>query len=247
MKRFFKLICILFVGSIGGFLASGFLAPYLAHTPPFEKIGWLKAGNGGTTIINKTEEKIIKEDKAIEDAISKINPAVVGVVAKSKGVSKVKNLAYYSAGFIVTGDGLVVGQSSMIPAGNYEYSILRDGISAEAEIIKRDAKSNLVLLKFQQNNLPVVSFGSVGDLRLGEKIILVGVNAEGPASRMVDLGFVKGLSEKSFSASFEKENEKFSGAPIIDIGGEVVAMAQVSGNSNVQIITAEEIKKFLEQ
>jgi S1-C subfamily serine protease len=231
----------------GGILASGFLMPYLAHTAPFDKISWLNGGNGGTTIINKTEEKIIKEDKAIEDAISRISPAVVGIVAKNKGFSKAKNLAYYSTGFIVTSDGLVVGQDSAVPAGNYEYSILRDEASIEAEVIKRDAKSDLVLLKFKQDNLSVVSFGDTNGLLLGEKIILVGVDAEGPASRLIDLGFIKRLSGKDFFASFEKEGKKLSGGPIINLESEVVAMALVSDAGNVRIITVEDIEKFLNQ
>lgn len=246
MNKITYFILIILIGAIGGVLASGFLMPYLAHTAAFEKISWLKAGNGGTTIINKTEEKIIKEDKAVEEAISKISPAVVGIVAKSKGTSS-KNLAVYSTGFITASDGLVIGQNSAVPAGNYEYSVLREGASIEAEIIRRDAKSDLVLLKFQQSNLPVVSFSNISDLRLGGKIILVGVDAEGPASRVVNLGFIKSLGEKTFSASFEKADKKFSGAPIVDIESEVLAMAQIGASGNARIITAENIINFLKQ
>src|SRR4030042_5534713 len=141
MKKIWAFVLIVLISGISGILASQFLAPYLAHTSPFNQISWLRKVNNGTTIINRKEEKIIKEDTAIEDAISKINPSVVGVVSKIKLTStKTKKTAVpeaiYGTGFIVTSDGLIIAASSTVPAKNFDYSIVRDNTNLPAEVVR---------------------------------------------------------------------------------------------------------------
>lgn len=234
-------------------MASQFLAPYLAHTPPFNKISWLKKVNNGTTIINRKEEKIIKEDTAIEDAISRISPSVVGIASKSKlTATKTKKAAtpetIYGTGFIVTSDGLVIAASSTVPAKNFDYSVVKDSTTLPAEVVRRDDKAGLVLLKIQQSNMPVVSFTDAENLKLGERIILFGFNAgKNPIERFVNWGIVKILSEKGFQISIGPEALEANGAPIIDVEGKVAGMALVSGEGEIMVVPADVVKKFLSQ
>ncbi len=241
------------IGALSGILGSQFLTPYLKHTSPFDQISWLKNGNSGTTIIQKTEEKTIREDTAVEDAISKIDSSVVGIISKSKpAVSKVtKKLLptvwLHGTGFLVTSDGLIVAASSTVPAKNYEYTVVRDGKIIPAEVAKRNDDLGLVLLKIQQSNLSVVSWADFDRLRLGARIVLFGINVPNNFQKFVDWGIAASFSGKNFSVSIEKEPGEANGAPIVTTLGEVAGVALVDKSGNLKVVPSDAIKSFLAQ
>lgn len=262
MKKFWFFVFVITIGGLAGILGSQFLVPYLAHTSSFDGIGWLKNDNSGTTIIQKTEEKTIREDTAVEDAISKIDSSVVGVISRGKPtISKrtkkpVSAASIYGTGFLVTSDGLIVAASSTVPAKNYEYIIARDGKIIPAEVAKRDDGLGLVLLRVQQSNLPVVSWADFDSLRLGARIVLFGIDVskepvepEGaPAAlKFADWGIIKAFSGKNFFISMEKEISEANGAPLITVSGEVVGMVSVDKNGNLKVVPSDAIKSFLGQ
>ncbi|OIP78731.1 MAG: hypothetical protein CO161_03480 [Candidatus Portnoybacteria bacterium CG_4_9_14_3_um_filter_44_9] len=253
MKKFWFFIFIVIIGALAGILGSQFLAPYLAHAPSFDGIGWLKNGNSGTTIIQKTEEKTIREDTAVEDAISKIDASAVGVIGGSKpAISKtikkpLPTVSLFGTGFLVTSDGLILAASSTVPAKNYEYSVVRDGKTVSAEVVKRDDNLGLVLLKIQQSNLPVVSWADFDSLRLGVRLVLFGVDASNNFQKFVDWGIAASFSGKNFSVSMDKEPGEANGAPIITTLGEVAGMVLVDKNGNLKVVASDVIKDFLGQ
>lgn len=252
MKKIWFFILVILVGAAAGILSSGFLMPYLAYTSLFEKISWLnEANNGGTTIINKTEQVIVEEGQALENAIEKVNPSVVGIVSQSKfSASKTKKAsqAIYGTGFMVTGDGLILAANSAAPEGNYDYFVSKDNQSVPAQIIKRDAGQGLVLLKINETNLPVVSFNEAESLRLGQRIALVGVDASiNLLQKLVNSGIIRSIANGTFSFSLEKENQNLTGAPLIDINGDVIGEAQIDSNGKIKVVSSEAIKKFLGQ
>lgn len=222
----------------------------------------MKNGNSGTTIIQKTEEKTIREDTAVEDAISKIDASVVGVISSGKLVASkttkkpVSVASIYGTGFLVTSDGLIVAASSTIPAKNYEYHVVRGGNAIPAEVAKRDDGLGLVLLKIQQSNLPVVSWADFDSLRLGARMVLFGISiskesveSEGMpvVLKFVDWGIASSFSGKNFSVNIDKEPGEANGAPIITTLGEVAGMALVDKNGNLKVVPSDAIKSFLAQ
>lgn len=246
MKWLLKFIFILLAGAIGGVLASQFLVPYLSHTLPFDKVSWLKQVSSGTTIINPREEKIIREDTAVENAISRLNSSAVGIIAKSKPAKGKKPAEVYGTGFIVASDGLVVASAATIPVQGFDVSVIKNGETLSAEIKKRDDKAGLVLLKVEKTNLPVVSFVDIERLRLGARVVLVGVDAgSDPATKFVNWGIVRTLRGETFDITIESEEVVLSGAPLLNTEGLVAGMAIVDEGGKIKIIIAEEIKKFV--
>ena len=117
-----------------------------------------------------------------------------------------------------------------------------------AEVEKRDAESGLVLLRIKETNLPVVSFGEADGLRLGQKVVLVGADASlNPLLKIVNFGVVRNLVDKSFSVSIVEKNDNLTGAPSINIKGEVLGLAEISSSGLTRIISEEQIRKFLGQ
>ena len=180
-KKIFCVIYILVIGGIGGVLAGQFLVPYLVNTAPFNKISWIKRAQNSTTIINRMEQMVVEESAALEKAVNKNIPSVVGVVTRKKLAGAKKNTvpAFYGSGLFATGDGLVLTVDTAAPEGNFYYFVSRDNQTQPAEIIKRDEKTGLALLKIKDTNLPVVSLGETDNLQLGQRLALLGADASG--------------------------------------------------------------------
>jgi len=247
MKKALFFVVIVLAGGISGILSSAFFAPYLAHTSPFDKISWLKdGGNGGTTIINKTEEKIINQDTAMIDSVNQVFNSVVGISAKTAVKKGAPENVFYGTGIIITSDGLIAAAG--IPAKALEISVFLNGQVFPAEVSKSDIDSGLVLLKINQTNLPVANFADFASLNLGERINLLAVDSSGKESeKLVDWGIIKKLSSQSFLASLDKEDEVFSGAPFITAGREVAGICLVEKDSSIKIITSDQVKQFIAQ
>jgi S1-C subfamily serine protease len=247
MKKFLNFLAFLIFAGLAGILSSGFLMPYLSHTSPFDKISWLKNTGNGTTIINKTEQITVVEETAIESSVAQANPKIVGVIVKNKsGTSKaLQNI--YGTGFIITSDGWVLTDNALLADKNHEFSVVKDGQVFPAEVVKKDQALGLVLIKISQTNLPVVSFVDFESLRLGQRVLMSGVDASTSTfARFVEVGFIRSLGDKIFGVSIEKEELVASGAPIFNVKGEVVGMTQVGSDNNLKVVGAEAIKQFLD-
>jgi hypothetical protein len=247
MKKIWFFVWVIIIGGVAGILASVFLVPYLAHTPPFDKISWMKdGGNGGTTIINKTEEKIINQDTAMIDSINQVFNSVVGISAKAAVKKGAPESIFYGTGIIATGDGLIAAAG--VPAKASEVSVFFNGQVFPAEISKSDADSGLTLLKINQTNLPVANFADFAGLNLGEQVDLLAIDSSGKElEKLVDWGIIKNASSQSFSISLDKEDEVFSGAPIITADREAAGLCLVGKDGSIKTITADQVKQFINQ
>ena len=79
------------------------------------------------------------------------------------------------SGFIIDTSGLVVTNNHVIADADEVNVILNDGTTLKAEVIGRDQKTDLALLKVKPNKpLKAVKFGDSDKLRLGEWVIAIG-------------------------------------------------------------------------
>lgn len=240
-KKILNLFLILIIGGLGGILADQFFLPYLATISPFSKIEFIRQASNGTTIINKTEKIIITENTALEETISQISPCLVAVQAYQN-----KRLVNQGTGFIVTSDGLVITAADLVPSQAEQYLIFRDNFSLTAQVIERDLENNLALLKIEETNLPVVSLTDFEDLRLGQRIILIGLESfESHLNQFVNLGIIREINKKILKINLTEENSLANGGPLINIKGEVVGLNLVSQQGLIKTIPANKIKEFL--
>jgi len=232
-------LAVLLIGSISGVLGGQILSPWLVGLPLFEKINWPGKAKETTTIINKTEKIYLTEDLAYQESVDRVLGSVVSLRAEKAG----KKLAE-SAGFILTSDGLVVANNLTTIKGAANFILTRDDKEYPAQLVKEDKENGAALFKIAENNLPVVSFGEISNLKLGERIFLPGVSiANGVVSKFVLAGFVKTLSPLiSFGL-----NEKLSltGEPVINSRGEVLGIALADKDGNIRLIEAEKIRELM--
>jgi len=241
-KKFLNLVLILLVGGLGGVLADHFLMPYLASVPPFSNIKFIQRVGNGTTIINPTSEVVIVENTALENSIDKIGPRLVSIQSY-QGI----RLIAEGTGFIVTSDGLTVTANDLVPARATQVLVSRNNHSSSAEVIKRDLVNNLALIKIEENNLSVASFADLEELRLGQRVVLVGLESiENTLNRFVNLSIIKSISSSGLRVNLFEENAIANGGPLINIKGEVIGMNLVNQNGLVKVVLIDEIREFID-
>jgi serine protease Do len=134
------------------------------------------------------------------------------------------------SGFIIDPSGVVVTNSHVISEADEVNVILNDGTTLKAEVIGRDQKTDLALLKVTPTKpLKAVKFGDSDKLRLGEWVIAIG----NPFSLggTVTAGIVSARNRDIQSGPYDNYiqtdasiNRGNSGGPLFNLNGEVIGV-----------------------
>ena len=134
------------------------------------------------------------------------------------------------SGFIIDPAGFVVTNNHVIADADEVNVILNDGTTLKAEIVGRDTKTDLALLKVTPTKpLKAVKFGDSDKLRLGEWVIAIG----NPFSLggTVTAGIVSARNRDINSGPYDNYiqtdaaiNRGNSGGPLFNLNGEVIGV-----------------------
>src|SRR3974390_3359091 len=135
------------------------------------------------------------------------------------------------SGFILDASGLVVTNNHVIADADEITVILNDSTNLKAEIVGRDTKTDLALLRVQPNGktLKAVKFGDSDRLRLGEWVVAIG----NPFSLggTVTAGIVSARNRDINSGPYDNYiqtdaaiNRGNSGGPLFNLNGEVIGV-----------------------
>jgi len=134
------------------------------------------------------------------------------------------------SGFIIDASGLVVTNNHVITDADEVSVILNDGTTLKAEIVGRDTKTDLALLRVKSDKpLKAVKFGDSDKLRLGEWVIAIG----NPFSLggTVTAGIVSARNRDINSGPYDNYiqtdaaiNRGNSGGPLFNLNGEVIGV-----------------------
>lgn len=233
------MIVALFGGMVGGAMMFRYL--------DIESGG--SSGNQTQTI----KKSVYIEDSQIIQTVKDISPSIVSIVIT-------KNLPLYKeqvfsgnvykntmigggSGFIVTADGLVVTNTHVVNDDNARYTvILNDKTEYNAKVVSISPFSDIALLQIESDDktnvdgLPVVKFGSIEKLQVGQKVIAVG-NALAQYENTVTSGIVSAIGRTipAESSGSLKEltnliqtdaamNQGNSGGPLVNLNGEVIGV-----------------------
>jgi len=227
-KKIINIVLIFIIGGLGGILADQFLVPYLSN------------GNR-TTIINPTKEITIVESTAVEEAIEKIKPCLVAIQAFEN-----KKLLSQNTGFILTSDGLLITSGDSVSLKASQYLVYRNGHSIAAKFIKKDLEDNLALFQIEDDNLPVVPLADLEDLKLGERVILIGAELKGSQlNKFVNLGIIRSINDQTLTLNIFEENKLANGSPLINIKGQVIGLNLVDTKGLLKTIPADKLREFV--
>ena len=134
------------------------------------------------------------------------------------------------SGFIVDPSGLIVTNNHVIDGADEINVILNDGTKLKAELVGKDAKSDLALLRVHPDKpLKAVKFGDSSKVRLGEWVIAIG----NPFSLggTVTAGIVSARHRDINSGPYDNYiqtdapiNRGNSGGPLFNLNGEVIGI-----------------------
>jgi len=234
MKTLFKIIAIFILGIGGGIFADQILWPYFVERPLFSQYRLEQS----PVYVTERKEITIQENVALKKAIEKVEKTVVGVRTEKKD-SKILE----GSGLIVTSDGLVVTLAEIVPQGS-TFSFFVDNEQVNFQILKRDLKENLALVKIEKSNLPTVSFADLEKLKLGERVFLVGtIFDKAVPSKIVNEGIVKSF-DKDFIKTNIFEKSILKGSSLFDIEGKVLGLNNIDLEGKVIAIPISKIKEF---
>lgn len=134
------------------------------------------------------------------------------------------------SGFVISEDGLIVTNNHVIEQADEIIANFADGTALEAEVVGRDSKTDLALLRVEPSRpLTSVDFGDSEQLRVGQWVMAIG-NPFGFGGT-VTVGIVSALNRDINSGPYDKFiqtdasiNRGNSGGPLFDLDGKVIGI-----------------------
>ena len=149
---------------------------------------------------------------------------------QNRGGNTPRRVNSLGSGFIIDSAGVVVTNNHVIADADEITVILNDGSRIKAELIGKDQKTDLALLRIKtEKQLKSVKFGNSDGLRLGEWVIAIG----NPFSLggTVTAGIVSARNRDINSGPYDNYiqtdaaiNRGNSGGPLFNLEGEVIGV-----------------------
>ena len=219
---------------VGGIFADQIFWPYFIERPLFYQYRLEQ----NPVYVTERKEVIIQENTALKNAIEKVEKVVIGVKTKTKEGNILEG-----SGLILTSDGLIITLADLVPQGS-TFNFLVEGTPVPFQILKRDLKSNLALVKLEKTNLSAAAFANFRNLKLGERVFLIGAIFEkNSVQKMVNEGIVKSFNDNSIQANIS-ENATLAGSPLFNIEGQVLGLNTIDAKGKVIAIPISKIKEF---
>jgi len=231
LKSFFRSLLIFVLGILLGFFLNYILFPY------FLKFHFSKLPPSAPIYINQTKEIRIQENTALKEAIEKVEKTIFAIKTKTQ-----KGKIIEGSGIILTSDGFGITLNELVPQGG-SFEIFVEGEKVQFQILKRDPKENLALIKFEKRNLKTPPFFNLENLKLGERVFLVGTRLGKEFQKEVNEGIVKFFNEEVIETNiFEKE--KLAGSGLFDIEGNLLGINKITPQGQVVSVPVTKIRQF---
>jgi hypothetical protein len=231
IKQFIYFLLVILAGGFGGFLAQKFLPNFYASP-----------GSPPNYFVTKEEKYYIQENDALKEAVQKVKSSVIGI--KTIGADK---KVITGSGLILTSDGLAVTLAELVPASG-KISFFVDSQLANGQILKRDLKQNLALIKIEKNGLSAAGFFMLDQLKVGERVFLAGQIFDAKTfapNFMANEGIAKSFDSGFTVQTSIRETEAVLGAPVFDIQGNILGLSYIYGNTNsVAVLPITKVKAF---
>ncbi|MEV0945704.1 trypsin-like peptidase domain-containing protein [Rhodococcus sp. NPDC049939] len=148
------------IGLVGGLLAAVITADRSSLT------------SRSVTLVQGGDEDL--GESAVAQVADAVLPSVVSIqVAIGDQGSTGSGVVIDGAGYIVTNNH-VISAAANAPDGGKIQVIFSDGTKVDAQIVGRDPKTDLAVLKVSANNLTVAQLGKSSDVQVGEDVVAVG-------------------------------------------------------------------------
>jgi serine protease Do len=139
------------------------------------------------------------------------------------------------SGVLARSDGYIITNNHVINGADELKVRLQDGRFFDAEVVGADPLSDLAVIKIDANGLPAISYGDVGNLRVGQWVMAVGSPLSQDLGNTVTVGIISALERTSeqinslnaFASFIQTDaaiNPGNSGGPLVDLQGRLVGI-----------------------
>jgi hypothetical protein len=231
VKQIIKVLALVAVALVSGLVGGQLASSYL--------IGDFSLALDNNTIQGPfpvaQKEVIIRENEAIVAAIAKVSGIAISVeVADAKGA------VTRGSGVIITSDGMAAVPYGLYPPGS-QAKVMVGGQKVSYTVLKRDKAANIAILKLEGSNRPTAGFYSVEDVKMGQRVFMVGTLSE--SNIFANEGIVRTVSASSVGTNII-ETPPAAGSPVFDIEGSIIGMALVDNAGFVSAIPIAKIKEL---
>jgi len=149
---------------------------------------------------------------------------------RSDGGQK-RKVASLGSGFIATSDGYIITNNHVIEgAEDIVVKLANNKEPYKAKVIGMDSRTDVAVIKIDENNLPTIPWGNSDKIRPGEIILAVG-NPFG-LSHSITMGIVSAIGREGMGISDYENfiqtdaaiNPGNSGGPLVNVKGEVIGV-----------------------
>jgi S1-C subfamily serine protease len=140
-------------------------------------VGWLLASEGNAlsseVTLAQVEPGKERPTGSVSEIAKRVAPGVVSIELKGNQVAGV------GSGVVIDGKGYIVTNDHVVSARDQDSTVkitavFIDGTRAEANVVGRDPKTDLAVIKVQVANPTVVRPGNSDDLQVGDSVIAIG-------------------------------------------------------------------------
>ena len=163
------------------------------------------------------------------------------------------------SGVIVSPNGYILTNFHVVEAADDIQVSLNDGSTHKARVIGSDPESDLAILQIKAEKLPVITFGQMDDLRVGDVVLAIG-NPFG-VGQTVTMGIVSALGRshlgintfENFIQTDAAINPGNSGGALVDVHGNLVGIntaiySRTGGNHGIGFaIPVSSARSIMEQ
>lgn len=233
------LIAIVFLGVIlgvvGGGVVGGVAGYYAAsnRTSIDAPASYSQPTTGTPAATPAVTNVTVNERSAIIEAVKKVEPAVVTIIATlehpSTPFGRISPEASGS-GVIIDGQGRIITNDHVVEGASRLDVIFQDGTKVEASIVGKDPVTDLAVIQVTGPIPSSTPIGDSGSLRLGETVIAIG-SPLGNYPGSVTVGVVSGLNRSVTGTTQEgliqtdaAINHGNSGGPLVNLLGQVIGI-----------------------
>ena len=156
--------------------------------------------SNNANVVLTTESKPELEDEYIDntgrytpEGIAKlVRPSIVEIIANTEIDGEASESG--GSGIILFKEGYIVTNAHVIENAKQILVVLSDDRSFPAEIIGRDSKSDIAIIKIEADQLATATLGDSDEVMLGEQVMAIG-NPGGLAGSITG-GYVSGLNRQ---------------------------------------------------
>lgn len=237
-----NILFVLIIGGMGGVLLNNIIIPALIEWNFLNSSKFLKIFIKPQiqTVIQNKETKLVVEPDFWKDIVKKSLNSVTFVQYLSGG-----RLLGQSNGLILTNDGFLSVPLNSFPRNPSVIQVFFDNTILKAEVYLKDQKNNIVLLKVEGNDFPIIDFADQEEIILGQSILVLGKKIQVSKIKAISqLGLVKELDQSVLFLDTEKPE---IGSIALDSRGKLIGQVNIDKQNRVFVILPDVLKETLKK